>query len=164
MKIRALINSEETFDVESNKSGYLLDEKETTIQSKKIKDNIFEIRRESKLYQLVIVSREPDYVTLNINGHQITVSVKDDLAQMLDELGIEDNAKTELKEILAPMPGLILDIPITEGQEIEVKQTVLILEAMKMENIIKSPIASTVKKIHVTKGQNVEKNQVLISF
>ncbi|MFT7029795.1 MAG: biotin carboxyl carrier protein [Marinoscillum sp.] len=164
MKIKALLNSEETFDVESTKSGYLLNGKETTFQSKKIKENIFEIRRESKLYQLVIVSREPDYVTLNINGHQITVSVKDDLAQMLDKLGIEDDAKTELKEILAPMPGLILDIPITEGQEIAEKQTVLILEAMKMENIIKSPIASIVKKIHVTKGQNVEKNQVLISF
>jgi biotin carboxyl carrier protein len=68
------------------------------------------------------------------------------------------------KEIKAPMPGLIFDIKVKEGDEVKKGDAVLILEAMKMENILKSPGDGTVKSIKIKKGQSVEKNQVLIQF
>jgi biotin carboxyl carrier protein len=62
------------------------------------------------------------------------------------------------------MPGLVHQILISEGQIVKKGDALLILEAMKMENVIKSPADGTATKIRVSKGQNVEKNQVLIQF
>jgi len=66
------------------------------------------------------------------------------------------------KQILAPMPGKVLDILVKEGEEVLEYQEVLILEAMKMENAIPSTDAGTVKEIKVTKDQNVNTNDVLM--
>ncbi|MNF13023.1 Glutaconyl-CoA decarboxylase subunit gamma [compost metagenome] len=67
-------------------------------------------------------------------------------------------------EIKAPMPGLVLNVIVESGQEVNKGDNLLILEAMKMENIIKSPSSGIVKKILVTKGDKVEKNEILIQF
>ncbi|MNR65826.1 2-oxoglutarate carboxylase large subunit [compost metagenome] len=69
-----------------------------------------------------------------------------------------------MKEIKAPMPGLVLNVMVQEGQEVGKGDNLLVLEAMKMENIIKSPDSGIVKKILITKGDKVEKNEVLIQF
>lgn len=62
------------------------------------------------------------------------------------------------------MPGMVLNILVTEGQEVKKGDALIILEAMKMENILKSPTDGTIKKIAITKGFAVEKNQLLIQF
>jgi biotin carboxyl carrier protein len=62
------------------------------------------------------------------------------------------------------MPGLIRTIVVAEGQEVKKGDVILILEAMKMENALKSPADLVVKSIKVQQGQAVEKNQLLIEF
>ncbi|MCL4126550.1 UNVERIFIED_CONTAM: hypothetical protein GTU68_064554 [Idotea baltica] len=62
------------------------------------------------------------------------------------------------------MPGLILEINIAVGQEVKENDSLLILEAMKMENILTSPRDGIIKSISVSKGDAVEKNQLLIEF
>jgi biotin carboxyl carrier protein len=62
------------------------------------------------------------------------------------------------------MPGLILSVAVAEGQEVKKGDPLLILEAMKMENVIKAPADATVKVIKVRKGDSVDKNQVLVLF
>ena len=62
------------------------------------------------------------------------------------------------------MPGLIIQLLVKDGDEVKSGDTLLILEAMKMENIIKAPGDATVKSVKVRKGDGVEKNQVLIEF
>jgi methylmalonyl-CoA carboxyltransferase small subunit len=66
------------------------------------------------------------------------------------------------KEILAPMPGTIIEILVSEGEEVLEYQEVLILEAMKMENAIPSPEAGTVKEIKVNVNDKVSTDQVLM--
>jgi biotin carboxyl carrier protein len=66
------------------------------------------------------------------------------------------------KEVIAPMPGTIIDILVKEGEEILEYQEVIILEAMKMENAIPSTEAGTVKEIKVQVNDKVATNQVLI--
>lgn len=68
------------------------------------------------------------------------------------------------KELVAAIPGTILEIFVKKGDEVEAKQKVLILEAMKMRNIITYPLDGIVKKIHVKLGDIVPKNQLLIEF
>ncbi|HNA32062.1 MAG TPA: biotin/lipoyl-binding protein, partial [Flavobacteriales bacterium] len=69
-----------------------------------------------------------------------------------------------VKEIKAPMPGLVLKVLVKEGDAVKKNEPVLILEAMKMENVIKSPGDGTVKRIHAQEKTAVEKGQLLIGF
>jgi biotin carboxyl carrier protein len=62
------------------------------------------------------------------------------------------------------MPGKILELLVSEGDEVEEHQPVLILEAMKMENELKSQVKGVVSKLHITEGDNVEKNQILLEI
>ena len=62
------------------------------------------------------------------------------------------------------MPGLVLDGLVNIGDEVSIDQPLMILEAMKMENVIKSPSEGKVKSIHIAKSDTVEKNQMLIVF
>jgi biotin carboxyl carrier protein len=62
------------------------------------------------------------------------------------------------------MPGLIVDVGVEVGQDVKKGDKLLVLNAMKMENIIKAPADGKVRQVLVNNGQNVEKNQVLIQF
>lgn len=67
-------------------------------------------------------------------------------------------------KVQAPMPGNILDIKVNVGDSVGVNQAVVILEAMKMENEIVTPVAGTVASINVTKGQAVNSEDILITI
>jgi biotin carboxyl carrier protein len=64
-------------------------------------------------------------------------------------------------QIKAPMPGLIVAIPVAEGQLVKKGDVLIVLESMKMENEIKAPRDGTVSAMRVTRRQNVEQNQTL---
>lgn len=114
--------------------------------------------------ELVKVDEQEKLVTLKVNGNKYTVSIKDKFDALLKSLGMENLNTAKVNELKAPMPGLVLDIRVKEGDEIKKGEALLVLEAMKMENILKSPADVKIKKINVNKAQAVEKNQVLISF
>ena len=103
-------------------------------------------------------------VTVEVNGETFHVSIKDPLDQMLDQMGFNAAAAKQIKEIKAPMPGLVLEINVQQGQTVEEGDKILILEAMKMENSINIATCATIKKINVKKGQAVEKGQVLVEL
>jgi acetyl/propionyl-CoA carboxylase alpha subunit len=103
-------------------------------------------------------------ITLLINGRSYEVQLADKFDQLLKSLGMDKAASAKVNELKAPMPGLVLDVVVSEGQEIKKGDALVVLEAMKMENILKAPADATVKKITVKKGTAVEKNQVLIQF
>jgi biotin carboxyl carrier protein len=83
---------------------------------------------------------------------------------LLHSLGLDSLASKKVNDIKAPMPGMVLNILVTEGQEVKKGDGLIVLEAMKMENILKSPTDGVIKKIAITKGVAVEKNQLLIQF
>jgi pyruvate carboxylase subunit B len=66
--------------------------------------------------------------------------------------------------IAAPMPGIIVNVLVAEGDKVEAGQTVVIIEAMKMENNIHATATGTVKKVHVAKGQEVNNAQALVTI
>ena len=114
--------------------------------------------------ELIGIDRAAKVVKLRLNHKSIEVQLKDSMDLVLDKMGLTADAGVQLNDIKAPMPGLILNIMVTQGQEVQEGDPLLILEAMKMENILKSPGAGTVKEILVNKGDSVEKSQVLIQF
>ena len=101
---------------------------------------------------------------LKVNNANYEVSIANPLDLLIDEMGFELGASTQVSTIEAPMPGLILEVSVSEGVEVKEGDTLLILEAMKMENVIASPREGTIKKIAVKQGEAVEKKHVLITF
>lgn len=103
-------------------------------------------------------------VVLRINGRKYKTAISDQFDQLLKDLGLEGLTEKKITDLRSPMPGLVVDILVEPGQEVKKGDAVAVLEAMKMENILKSPVDVTVKSVNVDKGVAVEKNQVLITF
>lgn len=101
---------------------------------------------------------------LTINGKPVQVGVKNKMELLMEQLGLNTSAGKKVNDLKAPMPGLVLRSVAQEGDTVKKGDTLLVLEAMKMENTIKSPGEGTVQKIMVQPGQAVEKGQVLITF
>lgn len=101
---------------------------------------------------------------IQVGRGRYPISLKDDTDLLLEQLGMAHLQEQTLKDIKAPMPGLILDILVEPGQEINKGDQLMILEAMKMENVLKSPGNGVISSIDVEKGQSVEKNSILIKF
>ena len=131
-----------------------------------VKKGSFHVIKDNRSFNLEVIKADPEEKSfiVSVNGNKYTLSVKDKYDDLLHSLGMDNLAGSKVNEIKAPMPGLVLDIRVNEGDQVKKGDPVLVLEAMKMENILKSPSDGTVKKINVKKGTAVEKNQVLISF
>lgn len=102
--------------------------------------------------------------TIEIEGETFVIEIKDELDQELEKMGFGLAANKQIKEIKAPMPGLVLEIAVIDGQEVNEGDKILILGAMKMENSILIQTSATVKKVAVVSGQAVEKGQVLVEL
>lgn len=102
--------------------------------------------------------------SVKVNNNTYEVAIKDALDQQIEALGFEVGLSKQINEIKAPMPGLILEIHVTIGQDVKEDDSLLILEAMKMENVIKSPRDGIIKSVAVKQGETVDKNALIIEF
>lgn len=132
----------------------------------KISEHHFHIISNGKSYnaELVKVDYKSKELVLKIEDQEFEISVKDQMDLLLEKMGISAMASTVIAEVKAPMPGLILDILVKPGDEIKKGDQLMILEAMKMENVLKAQGEGTISSIEVSQGDSVEKNQVLIKF
>ena len=101
---------------------------------------------------------------LQVNDLNIDALILNPLDQQVESMGLSNIDEHKSKNIHAPMPGLILDIMCKEGEEIEEGNSLLILEAMKMENVIKAEGSGTIFKVHKAVGETVEKGQLIIEI
>lgn len=128
--------------------------------------NNLELTKNGKIYNVEIAQLDLDnkLVVLRINGRKYKTAISDQFDQLLKDLGLEGLTEKKITDLRSPMPGLVVDILVTGGQEVKKGDPIAVLEAMKMENILKSPVDVVIKSINVDKGVAVEKNQVLITF
>jgi biotin carboxyl carrier protein len=110
------------------------------------------------------LNRSEKIACIKINNNLYNIKIEDKFDLLLKKLGMENLNNFTVKELKAPMPGLVLELKVNVGDTVAKGDNILILEAMKMENIIKSPSEGRIASIKVQKGQAVEKNQLLISF
>lgn len=138
----------------------------TQLDMVSLNQNAFHVLNENQPYQVEIISR--DFLNkkyqLKINNNLYWVAISGQLENLINEMGISAGASKQVNAIKAPMPGLILEVSVTVGQEVKENEPLMILEAMKMENSILSPRTGIIKSISVSKSQAVEKGQLLIEF
>ncbi|CAN5204968.1 acetyl-CoA carboxylase biotin carboxyl carrier protein subunit [soil metagenome] len=132
----------------------------------KLSDRTFHIIHQNRSYnaEVLELNAAEKTVSLKINGHIHQVQLKDRFDLLLEKMGMNNVASAKVNNLKAPMPGLIVGIPVQVGDVVAKGDSMLILEAMKMENLLKASGDGTVKTIHIAKGDRVEKGQVLIEF
>lgn len=101
---------------------------------------------------------------VSINNNSYSVTIHNELDMLIEKMGFALSAAKYVDSIKAPMPGLILDIIVSVGQTVNEDDALLILEAMKMENVLTAPRQGVVKSVSVTKGDAVDKGTLLIEF
>jgi biotin carboxyl carrier protein len=146
--------------------GLTINDKNIQWDCVKISPYEYSIIADAKVYNVFVehIDRAKKIITLNINGQLVENVIQEPIDQILKNMGIDFSKSQKKDPIKAPMPGLVLKVMATVGQIFKKGDPVLVLEAMKMENIFKSPTDATVKEIHVNAGQTVEKGQVLITL
>ena len=155
--MKARVNDHFDFDFENNDIDWDCIE---------VKDGRFHIlfKGRSLVADVIEANTNENVFVIRINNNNYCVHLKDQYDELLQSLGMDMLSNQKESELKAPMPGKVLDIMATEGDSVVKGDGVLVLEAMKMENVIKSPADGVIKRIAVEKNQAVEKNEVLIEF
>lgn len=123
---------------------------------------VYSLVIDGKSYEAYVYEGEDQWQVLLL-GHQYPAQVQDERERRLKAAaggGLIEAGEFQLK---APMPGLVVSVPVDEGQQIDKGQVLLVLESMKMQNELKSPRAGKVGRIRVKPGQSVEQRQVLLT-
>lgn len=160
------VNDRYNFEIEIEQKALKVDGTELQIDVAELPEGHTHIIYQNRSYNIELVSehKAEKRSVIKVNGTLYNVAIEDQYDLLLKQLGLDNMQTSKIQEIKAPMPGLVLNVMVQEGQEVNKGDNLLVLEAMKMENIIKSPSSGMVKKILVNKGVKVEKNEILIQF
>jgi acetyl/propionyl-CoA carboxylase alpha subunit len=161
------VNSKKDINVEKvDNLNYILDGKNISPDIVQIREGLFHVILNNKSFNAEVVSHDPveKIFEIKVNRNIYSLQVKDRYDDLLKELGMDTGSIRKAADLKAPMPGLVVEIAVTEGQQVKQGDKLVVLEAMKMENILKAPGDVTIRKVNVTKGNTVEKNEVLVLF
>jgi len=137
-----------------------------TLDCIQIDANTFHLLENGVSHTITIIDADPANrrYTFKIDGEIKETSLLNQLDLLIERMGLNSAKSKKLSTLHAPMPGLVTGIKATTGQEVEKGTPLIILEAMKMENVIVAPQHTLIKAIRVSIGQAVEKGAVLIEF
>lgn len=155
-------------NIEVNKAGInlLINNAVTNADIAHIAEGVYHVIENHRSYRVEVVNfnHADKTAEIKVNNNTYSITAKDQFDVLLDKLGLSNMNNARVAELKAPMPGMVLKVFVTEGDEIKKGDNLFVLEAMKMENIIKSPADATIKKIRIQPGDKVEKGQILIGF
>jgi len=165
--MKATVNNSTAFEISSNTNNKSVEINSNTLPLDLLQNGNhlhFVWKGKSVNVEVLSISKEEKKVVLKINNKTAEVRLEEPLDALLNSLGFSSANSAKIKQVKSPMPGLVLSISAEVGKEIKKDEPLLILEAMKMENVIKSPTDGIVKSISVNAGQAVEKGSVMITF
>lgn len=164
MKYQTIVGGR-TFEIEINEDGRILVNGEPrAIDFRALrKGELYSMLLDHHSFEAVVEERDEQYYVL-IDGNLYEVSVTDERSRRLAGAFMAFGDSGAEVSIRAPMPGLIVRVPVAEGQTVSKGETLVILESMKMENELKSPRDGTVHRVYVAAGDSVEQNKVLVTI
>jgi len=155
------------FLLDVNASQYsfqLMDADNITLNDSDVNNQIILDNNKSKLVSVKEVNHEQKKYQIQIDGRAYQVQISDAVDQQILKMNLKSKKSNQLKELRAPMPGLVRQVNVQVGDQVDSGDSLFILEAMKMENVLKSPVNGIVSDLFVKPGESVEKNQILLSF
>lgn len=164
MKYVATVN-EKSFTIEINDDNTLLvDGQSYPVDFLNINREVFTLLIGNHSYEAYLQPGDGNQWQVLLRGTLYEVSVEDEREKRLRVAAGGGAAHSGEFSLKAPMPGLVVAVPVTEGQAVKKGDNLVILESMKMQNELKSPRAGTVTRINVSAGQSVEQNQVMVTL
>ncbi|MBS1644231.1 MAG: biotin/lipoyl-binding protein [Bacteroidetes bacterium] len=164
--LQTIVNGHHSFSLEKEDGPLLINNAPAAIAIQKNKSGIISVLLDGKSYEAYVekIDRDAKEVKLRIDDQRFTISIKEPIDQLLRQMGLDSALGKKAEALKAPMPGMILKILVQEGQEIKKGEGLLILEAMKMENVLKAAADARVKTIKIAEKTAVEKGTVLLEF
>jgi len=157
-KYHLKVNEQFDFSVTENEI------KEMDVQQKK-NNTLHLINQNESVYAEIV---KTDFInrvyTVKINSNLHHVKIGTPLDALIEDMGLSLGNAVAVNDIKAPMPGLILEVPVKAGDQVKEGDYLLVLEAMKMENALTAPRDGVVKAVAVAKGDTVNKGQLLIEM
>ncbi len=155
----------QTFEIEINTEG------EITVAGDRLFVDFLEVAERS-VYSLIVngesfeayVDQSEGGWLVVLRGQQYEVEVEDERQRRLRLASGRDLSQSGEFQLKAPMPGLIISIPVEAGQAVAKGDDLVVLESMKMQNELKAPRDGVISRIHVKAGGSVEQNQVLVTL
>lgn len=162
MKYIATIEGQ-TYEIEINEAG------EISVEGERLPADFMAVAEQS-VYSLLLdnhsyeanISPGEAGLEVLLRGQRYVVEVEDERSRLLRRAGGAQLGDTGTFQLKAPMPGLVIGLPVEEGQTVAKGDDLVILESMKMQNELKSPRAGTVTRVRVQVGDNVQQNAVLV--
>lgn len=128
----------------------------------KLSHSAYLLKYGNKVFEICTDNLSKDKYGFLISGWYYTAVVRTKLQESVAEFKIKIGEQHSTASLISPMPGLILKLKKKIGDTVKAGESLIILEAMKMENELKSPISGVISKIKITEGQSVEKNTELV--
>ena len=162
--IKANVENNAVFEIEKKGDDTFVNGVQQSIDALLLNNGVqhWLVNNQSYKVEVEDINRLEKKYTVRVNGKTFQVTLKEPLDDLLHEMGMDNALTQKINDLRAPMPGLVVDILVKEGQQIKKGDTVIVLEAMKMENSLKAIADATVKKVVAVKGAAVEKNEVLV--
>ena len=159
------INNESIEILKSGDGKLSIDGNENDYNLIRVSKNYYHLLLNNKSYRIELLENDQigGSLQLKINGRLMQGRIAYRIEQVLKSMGMDSGKKIQ-KDIKAPMPGLVLDVLVEAGQEVNEGDDLIILEAMKMENALKAPQAGVIASVSVSKQDKVDKNQLLVSY
>jgi biotin carboxyl carrier protein len=129
-----------------------------------LNNSTFRLRIDQKIYDIAPLKIDSNRFSISLEGYTFETVAMTTLQERASKVIEQTGAIHKLREIKAPMPGMILKIKKKVGEQIEPGESIIILEAMKMENDIKSSSSGIIKNIYVSESSAVEKGAKLFSI
>ena len=160
------VNNKHDFEIDRNGNQLTVNADVIGADVKQLNSVLYHIINDNGSYSAEVVSFDAQAKTaeIKVNNTLYTVAAKDQFDVLLEKMGLSNLNAAKVSELKAPMPGMVLKVLVEPGAEIKKGDSLFILEAMKMENIIKAPADVTVKTIKIKPGDKVEKGQILMMF
>jgi biotin carboxyl carrier protein len=164
MKYIATVD-DKTYEIEINNEG------EITLDGRRLAMDLQSVAGQP-VYSLIIDGRSieayvvpgDEGIEVMLGGRLYNVTVEDERLRRLRQASAGLTVRAGEYHLKAPMPGMVVAVPVEEGQKVERGADLVILESMKMQNELKAPREGTVTHVRVRPGDRVDQNQILISL
>lgn len=157
------IHTVDVQQLDEHRYKILIDDEELLIDGRRLSGHLYSLIVENKSFTIDVAEKDDAY-TVAYEGKSFQVGVLDERRARQAAIGSGLGGVGGDTQIRSMMPGKVVDILVNLGDNVEKDQGIIIIEAMKMENEIRAPMAGVVKAVHVEAGQAVESGELLVEF